>query len=336
MPEKPADPTGPAREAAPARTAPRAPETARREAAQPPTLPAFTLRQLAYFAAAADAGTIAAAAARLRVSPSAMSDAITELEAVTGERLCLRRRAHGLSLTPAGERLVAHARRMLAEAEELSRAVGGDGRLTGPVVIGCYPTLAPTILPPLLQGFAELHPGIELSIREATQDRLVAELGTGRVDVAVVYDMLVPGEAARTRLYELRAYAVLAAGHRLASRPSVRLEDLVDEELILLDAPPSGEHTLSLFAEQGLAPRIRHRTASYEVVRTLVARGLGYGILVSPVANPASYEGLPLASIPISPAVRPVAVDMVWAPDRPLPARSRALIDFARRVDWPS
>ena len=58
---------------------------------------------------------------------------------------------------------------------------------------------------------------------------------------------------------------------------------------------------------QGLRPKIRHRTASYEVVRTLVARGLGYGILVSRVANPGSYEGLPLVEKTIAPPVRPVA-----------------------------
>lgn len=299
-------------------------------------LPAFTLRQLAYFTAAADEGTIAGAAALLRVSPSAMSDAITELESVMRERLCVRRRAHGLTLTPAGEQLVHHARRILAEAEELHRSVGGEGQLSGPVVIGCYPTLAPAILPPLLQDFAALHPGIELSIREATQDRLAEDLTSGRIDVAFVYDMLVPGDTERARLYELQAHVLLAEDHPLTGRETVRLEDLVNDDLILLDAPPSSEHTLSVFAERGLRPHIRHRTASYEVVRTLVARGLGYGILVSRVANPNSYEGLPLTAKAIEPPVRPVAIDMIWAPDRPVPARTRALIEFARGADWPT
>ena len=299
-------------------------------------LPGFTLRQLAYFVAAADEGTITGAAELLRVSPSAMSDSITELESVMRERLCVRRRAHGLTLTPAGAQLVRHARLMLAEAEELRRSIGGGGQLSGPVVIGCYPTLAPTVLPPLLQDFAELHPHIELSIREATQDRLAEDLASGRIDVAFVYDMLVPGDTERARLYELQAHALLAADHPLAGRASVRLDELVGDDLILLDAPPSSEHTLSVFAERGLRPRIRHRTASYEVVRTLVARGLGYGVLVTRVANPESYEGLPLVTKTIVPPVRPVAIDMIWAPDRPVPARTRALIEFARGVAWPS
>lgn len=285
---------------------------------------------------AADEGTIAGAAEKLHVSPSAMSDAITELESIMRERLCIRRRAHGLTLTSAGQQLVTHARRVLSEAEELHRTVSGAGHLSGPVVIGCYPTLAPTILPTLLQDFAALHPEIELSIREATQDRLADDLRSGRIDVAFVYDMLVPSDTERSRLYELQAHVLLPAAHRLAGAAQVQLKDLADEDLILLDAQPSSEHTLSVFAAQGLRPRIRYRTASYEVVRTLVARGLGYGVLVSEVKNTNSYEGLPLVEKPISPAVTPVAVDMIWAPDRPLPARTRAVIDFAQGAAWPT
>lgn len=299
-------------------------------------LPPFTLRQLAYFVTAADEGTITNAAELLRVSPSAMSDAITELETALRERLCIRRRAHGLTLTPAGKKLIVHARRVLAESEELQRSIGGSGQLSGPIVIGCYPTLAPTILPPLLQEFAALHPHIELSIRESSQDRLANDLRSGHIDVAIVYDMLMPAATARSHLYGLQAHVLLPADHRLASHQAVQLDDLVDEELVLLDAQPSSEHTLSLFAARGLKPRVRHRTASYEVVRTLVARGIGYGVLVTRVANTASYEGYPLVTKPITPAVDPVSVDIIWSPERPVPARTRALIEFAQQLEWPS
>ncbi|MBP1326796.1 DNA-binding transcriptional LysR family regulator [Leucobacter exalbidus] len=303
----------------------------------PHAVPPFTLKQLAYFTAAADAGTIAEAAAALHVSASAMSDAITELETAMGERLCVRRRAHGLTLTPAGQLLMGVARRMLTEADELTHAMGrGQIELSGPVTIGCYPTLAPLIVPTLFQEFARLHPGVSLSIVEATQDQLADDFITGKIDVAFVYDTLVPGEMHRAKLFDLSAHMVLPAGHPLAEAPSVRLEDVIEEDLILLDAPPSGEHTLAVFTERGLRPRIRHRTASYEMVRTLVARGLGYGILVSRTANPLSYEGLPLVARTITPPVTPVTVEAIWAPDRPLTARSRALLDFAGAFAWPT
>ena len=84
-----------------------------------------------------------------------------------------------------------------------------------------------------------------------------------------------------------------------------------------------------------LAPHVRHRVQSYEAVRALVGRGLGYGILVQRPANPASYEGYPVAMKEIAPAVAPVGVDVIW-PAAPAPTeRTRALIDYARSLPWP-
>ncbi|RWZ52677.1 LysR family transcriptional regulator [Labedella phragmitis] len=301
-----------------------------------PDIPPFSLRQLAYLVAAADAGTMAAAAERLHVSTSALSDAITELERVTGTRLCVRRRAHGLTLTSAGAHVVGHARPLLAAARELSISLASpDGELSGPLTIACYPTLAPTVLPPLLHDFGAAHPAVELHLLEVTHEELRGRIETGEVDVAFVYETLVPGNPSRARLFELPAHVLVSAGDPLADRATVRLEDVADRDLILLDAPPSSEHTLSLFAARGLTPRIRHRTSSYEAVRTLVGRGLGYGVLVQRPLNPASYEGYPVVMKEIEPAVPPVGIDVIWSSDAAPTPRVRALIDFACSIDWP-
>ncbi|KAA9089717.1 LysR family transcriptional regulator [Microbacterium radiodurans] len=299
-----------------------------------PEIP-FTLRQLAYLVAAAEDGTIAAAAARLHVSPSAISDAITELEHGLGAVLCVRRRAHGLTLTSAGVHTVTRARTLLHDARELGRSLQSvEGELVGPVTIACYPTLAPTILPPLLDGFGAAHPRVTLQIEETTSDALAGRIESGQVDVAFVYDTLIPGAPRREKLFERPAHVLLAASDPLAAAETVRLEDLVDRDLILLDAPPSSEHTLSMFASRGLTPHIRHRTSSYEAVRTLVGRGLGYGVLVQRPANAASYEGYPVAMKEIAPPVAPVGIDVIWSATTAPPPRVRALIDFARSIDW--
>ena len=299
-------------------------------------VPDFTLRQLSYLVFAADEGTIAAASARLHVSPSAISDAITELERALGEKLCIRRRAHGLTLTGAGARVVARARPLLADARELALSLSATGdEFVGPITIGCYPTLAPTILPPLLHDFGDAHPRVDLQIFEATHDALEGRMASGEVDVAFVYDTLIPGNPRRERLFALPAHVLLAADDPLAGAPAVRLEDLLERDLILLDAPPSSQHTLSLFAARGLTPRIRHRTTSYEAVRTLVGRGLGYGVLVQRPANPASYEGYPVVMKEIDPPVEPVGIEVIWPAATPPTPRTRALIDFARSIQWP-
>lgn len=300
-------------------------------------VPDFTLRQLGYLTAVADAGTIAAAAAELRVSPSTLSDALADLDRLVGAPLTVRRRAHGVSLTSAGVHVVERARPLLAASRELMIGLRGEpGELVGPITIGCYPTLAPTVLPPLLHDFGEAHPRVDLHIREATHDQLEGRIESGEVDVAFVYDTLVPGHPRRERLFALPAHVLLAADDPLAQADTVRLEDVAPRDLILLDAPPSSAHTLSLFEARGLTPRIRHRTASYEAVRTLVGRGLGYGILVQRPANPASYEGYPVAMKEISPPVDPVGIDVIWSATIDPPDRVRALISFARSISWTS
>jgi DNA-binding transcriptional LysR family regulator len=299
-------------------------------------VPKFTLRQLAYLVAAADHGTLNAAGQHLHVSSSALSDALTELERVLGTKLTVRRRAHGITLTSAGMRVVGQARPLLAAARELGTSLqAAEGELVGPITIGCYPTLAPTVLPPLLHDFGEAHPRVDLHILEATHDQLEGRIESGDVDLAFVYDTLVPGHPRCERLFSLPAHILLPASDPLAAADEVRLEDVVGRDLILLDAPPSSQHTLSLFADRGLSPRIRHRTTSYEAVRTLVGRGLGYGILVQRPANPASYEGYPVVMKEIFPAVEPVGVDVIWSATQDPPERVAALIAFARTLAWP-
>ncbi|MGP3535567.1 LysR family transcriptional regulator [Microbacterium sp. RD1] len=299
-------------------------------------VPPFTLRQLVYLVTVADAGTIAEAAQRVHISASALSDALAELDRAFGMALTVRRRAHGVTLTSAGTAVVERARPLLLASGELATQLRGEpGELVGPITIGCYPTLAPTVLPPLLHDFGEAHPRVELNIVEATSDQLEGRIESGEIDVAFVYDTLIPGHPRREQLFALPAHVLLAADDPLAERSSVTLEEVVDRDLILLDAPPSSAHTLSLFDARGLIPRIRHRTTSYEAVRTLVGRGLGYGILVQRPANPASYEGYPVAMKEISPAVPPVGIDVIWSATLPPPPRLQALIAFARSIRWP-
>lgn len=298
--------------------------------------PDYTLRQLSYLVAAADAGSIAAAAAELHVSPSALSEALSELDRALGTPLTVRRRAHGLTLTSSGKAILAQARRLLESAAALAAGVQAPaGELAGPITIACYPTLAPVILPPLLAEFGGAHPLVQLEISEVTHDQLRGRIESGEVDLAFVYSTLVPGAPLRRRLFEVPAHVLLPADHRLAARDTIELQELVDDDLILFDAPPSSEHTLSMFADRGLTPKIRHRTANFEAVRTLVGRGLGYGVLVQRVANARSYEGTPVVTREISPPVAPVGIDVIWSASAETPDRVSALIEFAGSIAWP-
>src|SRR5699024_11010411 len=135
---------------------------------------------LSYLLTAARLGTISAAAAELHVSSSAISDSITALEHQMDAQLCIRRKAQGLVLTAAGRQVAARSSLLIADANELeSELRSHDGELAGPITIGCYATLAPVVLPVLLDEFGKQHTRVSLEIVETTQDLLTGSLESG-------------------------------------------------------------------------------------------------------------------------------------------------------------
>lgn len=294
----------------------------------------FTLRQLEYLLAVADAGTISSAAATLHVSPTAVASALDELErALGGGALFLRRRARGVTLTASGRGALERARRVVAEARELAWVMRGDGTaLRGPLALGCYTTLATALGPPLLQAFTEAHPQVELSFVAGSQRDLEAAVLAGRLDLALMYAMDLSGELAQRRLFDAAPYLLLHPEHPMAARHTVALRDVADDPLVFLDVHPSGEHTMALFAAAGVTPRIRYRTPDFELTRSLVGRGLGYAVLVQRPRRAVTFEGLTVLEREIGPATRRVGVVMAWAAAVPPTPRAQALVDLAVRT----
>ncbi|GAB3261304.1 LysR family transcriptional regulator [Arthrobacter pigmenti] len=293
-------------------------------------MPAYTLRQLTYFLAIAETGSISDAAATLHVSQSAVASALTELERVLRSQLCIRRKSHGVTLTPSGHFLVLRARALLKDADELEETTAGRGeKLAGRLALGCYVSLAPTVLPPLLEGFSLQHPDVSLDFREGSQDELQEQLLAGTLDLAVLYGMDLGPELDSVDLYSARAYVLLPDNHPLREREHVSLAELSDEPMILLDVPPSSHHTMSLFERQMLQPRIQYRTSDFELTRSLVGRGLGYTILVQRPRTDLTYEGQQVIARPIHPPVKEVSVKLAWPHAIRLNNRTSAFVDYA-------
>src|SRR4051812_25029015 len=113
----------------------------------------MTLRQMEYFVAVAENGSIAAAAAQLPISESAVSVAITELESIVGVRLLHRVRAKGVTLTAAGTALLPELRSLVVRARELERTAADIGAaVAGGIKNGVGPPLPPGLLPRLVLG----------------------------------------------------------------------------------------------------------------------------------------------------------------------------------------
>ncbi len=130
-----------------------------------------------------------------------------------------------------------------------------------------------------MQVFQRRHPEIELELAEAGALDLTEMLLQGRLDAAFLYSADVSAQLTFDPVQDYRPYIMVAKDHPLAERERISLGELVAEPLILLDMHPSRSNTEQLFSELELRPRIGHITANFELVRCLVARGLGYGVL---------------------------------------------------------
>lgn len=277
----------------------------------------FTLRQLTYFVAAGEAGGIKLAADQLNISQPSVSAAIAELEAEFGVQLLVRHHAQGVSLTPEGRRLLTAAKALLQQADDLHvLAEELQTSIKGPITVAALASIAPMIVPQLVRGFSTAHPQAIVTNYEAHQGELLGKLRHNEIDVAITYDMEIPGDLTFERIAELAPFAFCGEEHPLRARAAATIEDLAGHELVLLDAPLSREYFLSLFIGAGLSPRVAQRSAHAEVVRALVANGLGYGLANVPLRNHAALDGKPLFVIPITGDARAIAVGMVTARQR--------------------
>ena len=289
----------------------------------------FTMRQLEYFDATASEGSLAAAAKRCNVSASALALALDELEYHLSVQLFVRRKAKGVTLTPSGSRLLSHARRILSGAESLAAdAWQASSSLNGRFAIGCFPTLAPFFLPGIMQVFQRQHPELVLDLVEAAAPELDELLLQGRIDVALMYSVDVSPRFAFDPVREYRPYVMVAKGHRLASRRRIQLRELVAEPVILLDVHPSRVNTEHIFESLNLRPPIAHTTSSFELVRCLVARGLGFSVLFQRPASALTYDGNELAVLELDERVEGTVVGLARPAGAPRTARHDALLAY--------
>lgn len=293
--------------------------------------PSITLRQLWHFVTAAEAGTISAAARQLHMAPSAISMSLAELERLAGTQLAVKRKAHGLTLTSAGQVAFTQARQILDLADELVHLSGDDRtRVRGPLTVGCYMPLAPAVIPQMLRAFAEACPEVDVNFVEGYHDDLQDQLLSGAVDVAFLYDAGLGPDIRTISLLSVRPYLILSDDHPLAGEDHVALQDVAQDPVILFNAPPISTRVLDLFRDAGITPEVRHRSRSYATVRSLVGAGMGFTVLLQRPELDLSYEGLRVVSKPLTQEVEPVPyVALAWSREMRPNARTRAWLDVA-------
>ena len=294
---------------------------------------AFTLRQLQYFIAVAEEGTVSGAAQSLSISQSAVTDAIKELESDLGVTLFERHR-RGLTITHKGHQFYRHANRILGDVQDARRSFAADEPAAPPsqLSLGVTSLVAGYVLSDLLARFRRAYPGVKVSAIEDNGDYLEHLLIGGELDVAVmVISNLRDRNALQAEIFETSPYRLwLPLGHRLASAESIELGDIASEPLIMLTVDETEENTGKLLSALGTRLNVAFRTRSVEAVRSLVATGAGIALLPDLVYRPWSLEGDRIESRDISGALPVVQVGMVWRRGSSLPEAARDFIGIAQ------
>ncbi len=289
------------------------------------------LRQLRYTVAVAQRLSFTQAALALSIAQPALSQQIAGLERELGVRLFERTNRRVL-LTDAGRAFVRRAERILADvdrtAEEMTAYAGG---LRGRVVVGTYQSFAEYTLPKLLGRFHARYPGIEIALREGMADDLLAGLESNAIDVFI-------GHIAETRyaadpqfrsepLYDDELVIAVGGSHRLASRSTVRIDELRDEPFIIFRRGSSVTARLLLETRKvQFEPRVVFESVDSLTIRSLVAEGLGVALYPRMLGNmPGPHVSL-LSLIPER-VIRNVALVRRSGPYAP---SAETFIDFIR------
>lgn len=261
----------------------------------------FSLRQLEYFVAVGDTGSIAGASQQVNVSSPSVSAGISQLEEELGVKLFIRHHAQGLTPTAAGLEILDQARLVLRQAGAINDLAGDlSGSVRGSLAIGCLSTFAQIVVPGLRQSFVQAHPDVRTSQIEADQSGLFSLQRQAKIDLALTYDLDLPRDLTFIPILGLPPMVALSETHPLAHLPSISISQLVPHPMVLLDLPHSAEYFMSFFTDQGLRANIAERTRDMAVMRGLVANGFGYSIINVRPRSDLSPDGKPIRYVPLS------------------------------------
>lgn len=296
-------------------------------------MPSYTLRQLEYLLAVAEYGSVTGAALSLHVSQSSLSSGISELERSMNLQLLVRHHAKGVSLTDAGEKLINQARGLLDDAQHLEQVARDLGTSpVGTISIGIFSVIAPYFVPELLARLQAEHPEIKARVEEVDLTELNEGVLAGRFEIGFGYDFGHSSQVTLEHLLEVPAHVVVPANHRLAKSKSISLHQLAGENLVLLDLPHSRDYFARALSAAGVDLEVAYRSSSAELVRAMVARGVGVALLNLRPARNQSLEGREFAILEIKDAIPPARLVAITLDQSQLTRRAAAVLETAKQV----
>ncbi|HZU40856.1 MAG TPA: LysR family transcriptional regulator [Solirubrobacteraceae bacterium] len=290
------------------------------------------LAQLRYLVALAEELHFTRAAAREHIAQPALSQQIRRLEDEVGLAL-VERTTRRVSITEAGELLVARARRVLAELDAATAELQAlRGVQTGHVVVGALHTMGPVDLALVLAEFHRRHPAVELTVREQSSEELAEMLRVDELDLAFlsVTERIESHGLGLHQLVSEELVAVLAPTHPLARRRRVRMAELAGERFISFrEGARLRELLFAAGYTAGFEPQVKLESNEARRIRRLVARGMGVAIL------PRSDAEEPGAEVAVAVLVEPSLrrdITLAWREGRRQSPAAAEFLALARET----
>lgn len=254
------------------------------------------LHKLHIFATVADEGSFSAAAARLYITQSAVSQHISELEGGLGSTLFTRGR-RGVALTYAGQVLLSYARKLLTLAAEAESALGNlSSAMEGQLVIGATPGAGVYLLPEVIQEFRTTYPAATVQLVTGVTSFVLDELRANRIELGLIEGELEVSEVERfalTPLAEVEQYVIVGAKHPWWRHVSIDIGDLSEEVFIMR---PRGSHTRvwldRVLVNHGVRPNVSAEFDNVESIKRAVAAGTCVSVLPRYVVSQEETLGL--------------------------------------------
>ncbi|MEJ8657343.1 MULTISPECIES: LysR family transcriptional regulator [Streptomyces] len=230
-----------------------------------------------------DRGTVTATAETLRMTPSAVSQQLTNLARQLGVQLL---EAHGrrVRLTDAAHLVLRHAEAVFAQLERADAELAGylQGE-AGEVRVGAFSTAVPALVVPAVQRLRTDRPALEVRVREAEAAEAYELLSAGDVDLALSLAAHAPTARdprfTRVPLLADPLDVALPAGHPRAAEPGLRLADLSGEPWIFGGSGPWSEITLTACEAAGFVPEQAHSASGWTAILAMVEAGMGVALV---------------------------------------------------------
>jgi LysR family transcriptional regulator, hydrogen peroxide-inducible genes activator len=284
------------------------------------------LKDLRYLVTVADTGHFGQAAERCFVSQPTLSAQLKKLEEYLGVKL-IERQPRRATLTQAGEQIVARARVILSASDEVvTIAQTYRDPLAGRLKVAMIPTVGPYVLPQVAPAVRKQLPRLDLLLFEYQTAAILVKVHAGDIDVGVLALPVEQEGLASRKLYDEDFNVALPEQHRLAKQATVRITDLADESLLLLEEGHClREQALEVCSRISLQERQDFRATSLETLRQMVAAGAGV-TLMPELASRGAYGNA--RGVVIRPLVRPTPHRQIGAVWRKSSVRLAAIAAF--------